>query len=377
MTLKIDIFKDLLKTGKLVIEGKYLTSKGITKFDFNKWFPIGTYNTSQFDDNRSEGTVDIVDVEYIFETYHDFVKTVNEHSFEGDEVYINGKDFLKVNDFKESYLNWLRLFKLASEHDYVSEPPRNTKTFIIVDGSGSTEVIEFNIPSYSPEQVKRLIENISDPALLLSSCSQKDAHQCEKLSVLKTSILKWLKDNSEPKLFLLCSGVELLNLFHLNYETYLRSFSFDDFIKDLEDDVSEFVNKVEDQVQSFYIQALAVPGTVILASALRGAEKSVSLALIFSSFLALVLVFRSLNTKTKFIDRVTNNTKLKLNIYKNKTEDITNVYAKDSISEKLGHSIKQIDDLNTESKQEIEKVRDIIIGVVAMYFIASVIFSHT
>tara|TARA_B110000211_G_scaffold189077_1_gene215173 strand:+ start:508 stop:1641 length:1134 start_codon:yes stop_codon:yes gene_type:complete len=376
MTLKIDDFKDLLKSGKLIIDGKYLTSRDISKSDFSSWFPEDIYDSSQFDDNRNEGSVDIVDVEYIFDTYHDFVKTVNKHDFEGDEVYINGESFLNVSNFKESYLNWLHLFKLASEHDYVSEAPRNSKTFIIVDGSGSTEVIELNISLYSPKQVKWLIENISDPALLLGSCSQKDAHQCEKLSVLKTSLLKWLKDNSEPKLFLLCSSVELLNLFHLNYETYLRSFSFEDFIKDLEDDVSEFVNKVEDQVQSFYIQALAVPGTVILASALRGAEKSVNLALIFSSFLALVLVFRSLNTKTKFIDRVTSNTKLKLNIYKNRTEDITNVYAKDSISEKLNYSIKQIEDLNTESKQEIEKVRDIIIGVVAMYLIAAVIFSQ-
>ena len=377
MTLKIDVFKELFQLGKFVIDGKYLTSKDISKSDFNNWFPIDTYKSSKFDDRRSEGSVDIIDVEYIFDSYHDFVKTVNDHNFEGNEVYINGKDFLEVNNFKESYLNWLLLFELASEHDYVSESSQKTKTFIIVDGSGSTEIIELNISSYTPDEVKNLIENISDPALLLKSCSEQDAHQCEKLSVLKTSIIKYFKKNPEAKLFLLCSSIELLNLFHLNYETYLKSFSFEDFIKDLEDDVSEFVNKVEDQVQGFYIQALAVPGTVILASALRGAEKSISLALVFSSLLALILVFRSLYTKIKFINRVTNNTKLKLNLYKDRTENITNVYAKESISKKLDISIGQIDDLNTESRNEIEKVRDIIIAVISMYAIASIIFSHT
>lgn len=372
--MKIDKFKELHEAGGIRIAESFLVLKNVSEKEFEDWFPRDSFPTTKYSKARKEGTVDIKDIDYIFNTYHQIVETVHNHKFLGDQVFIKNKGFLDVSHFKENYLNWLKLFELVSAHHFEKEKLKGFKSFIVIDGNGETDVIDFNFSLYSPTKMEEFIKSISSPELLLSSCSTLDAHQGEKLSILKTSILKWFKNSDKSKLSILSASVELLDLFHLNYETYLKSFSFEDFIKDLEDDVGQFVSKIEEQVQGFYIQALAVPGTVILASAFRGAEKGVSLALIFSSVLALILVYRSLKTKIDFIKRVTKSTKQKLSIYNNRVNDVSNSFAKESISEKLQSSKEQINILKKASIREIKKVRDIIIGVFAIYVVAGVVF---
>ena len=142
----------------------------------------------------------------------------------------------------------------------------------------------------------------------------------------------------------------------------------------MEEDVGDFINKVEEQIQGFYMQALAVPGAVILASALRGAEKSVSLALIFSASLALLLVFRSLISKKKFIKRIAENTQTKLQLYKSRTADINNNFAKSIISEKIEAAMTSVTETEKDSIKDIRNLRDIIISVIAMYLICATVF---
>ncbi|NMM42768.1 hypothetical protein [Pseudoalteromonas arctica] len=375
-TMQIKTFEKLYNSGKLIFDGKYLASRSVSEHDFFSWFPESEFKSSEFDSSNCEGTVDVEDVDFIFESYHSFVCAVDSNNYQSDKVFIMNEEFVEVGQFSKSYLNWLELFRLASDHHYKSEPPKNERTVLVVDGSGASEALKIEFEAYSTDEIKDLIGNISDPTPLLDSCKQKDAHQNEKLSVLRTSIIKWLKKNPDSKLSILCSSLEVLKIFQLNYETYLRSFSFDEFIKDLEDDVSEFINKVEEQVQGFYLQALAVPGAVILASASRVAEKSINLALVFSTLLALFLVFRSLKTKVKFISRITENTKFKLEVYQRRVDDILNIYAKESISEKLESSLTQIDKLNIESRTEIENVRDIIIAIFSTYVIVAMVFNY-
>ena len=122
------------------------------------------------------------------------------------------------------------------------------------------------------------------------------------------------------------------------------------------------------------MQALAVPGAVILASALRGAEKSISLALIFSASLALILVFRSLLSKKKFINRISNNTQEKLELYQRRTSDIENNFAKIAISEKIYSAVSSVIETEKDSIKDIENLRDIIVSVIALYFVCSIVF---
>ena len=208
----------------------------------------------------------------------------------------------------------------------------------------------------------------------MSRFLQQDAHQREKLSTMKTTLITLIDEKKMQFVDFLESGESLLNLFHINYEMYLKSFSFDDFIRDLEDDVGDFINKVEEQIQGYYVQSLAVPGAVILASALRGAEKNVSLALVFSALLALILVFRSLISKRKFINRIAENTQTKLEIYEKRTEEISNSFAKETIAEKIIVAKESVEDTRTDNVRDVESVRDIIIVLIGLYFISAIVF---
>jgi hypothetical protein len=376
----IQVVKELFDEKKLTIQDGFLTSNNLSKEKFDELFPVTKYASSEFDSKNLEGTVDVVDVNYILDDYHELFnkaacKALN---LEYPKVIIlsHGIKFIDVSDFAKFYSQWIELIGKVSDHQYPLGQRKLDCAYIFVnqDTLNRSTVLNIEIDKIPSRELEKLSKSISDPSLLLESCLQEDAHQNEKISMMKTSIVELIENNHKSIVELFSSTENLLNNFHKNYETYLRSFSFEDFIKDLEEDVGNFVSKVEEQIQGFYIQALAVPGAVILASALRGVEKNISLALVFSTVLALTIVFRSLKSKITFIDRITKNTLTKLDIYQRRTCDISNDFAKETISEKIAVAIKSVNDTSLESKLEIEKLRDIIIGLICMYAISALVF---
>lgn len=371
--------KELFANGTLFFDGKYFTSKGLSDKKFESLFPSAEYKT--FDFTGQTGTVDVSEVDFIFEDYHDLIKQVeisDDYKLFQNEVILITKGLVKIGQFAEYYKKWMDIFDKVSDHQYQINPSCLAKTYIFIEKKSvnASTLLTIDIDQISEERIEKFVESISNPISLLDSCLQEDAHQGEKISTLKTSIVNIVEERQLSFIDLLGLAEELLNTFHTNYETYLRSFSFEEFIKDLEDDVGNFINKVEEQIQGFYVQALAVPGAVILASALRGAEKSISLALLFSTVLALIIVFSSLKSKTKFIVHITENTLTKLNIYQRRTSDIENSCARQTISEKIKVAVDSVKDTSEDSKREIENLRDIIIVLIAFYAISSVLLGN-
>jgi len=371
--------KELFADGTLFFDDKYVTSKGLSDNEFESLFPPDDYASFEF--KGKTGTVDVKDLDFIFKDYHDLIKHVeisdNYEQFQNEIILIT-KGIVRIGGFAEYYQKWINIFDKVSDHQYQTTPQSTEKTYIFIEKNSvnTSTILTIDTDQVSEERLEALVKSISDPRRLLDSCLQEDAHQGEKLSTLKTSIVNIVEERQLSFIDLLDLGEELLNTFHTNYETYLRSFSFEEFIKDLEDDVGDFINKVEEQIQGFYVQALAVPGAVILASALRGAEKSISLALLFSTILALIIVFSSLKSKTKFIVRITDNTLTKLNIYQRRTSDIENSCAKQTISEKIKVAVDSVNATSKDSKLEIENLRDIIIALIACYVVSSVLLGN-
>jgi hypothetical protein len=376
MNSKFLEIKELFANGTLFFDGIYFTSKGLSDKQFESLFPPAEYKSFKFTDQT--GTVDVSEVDFIFKDYHDLIQHVeisDDYERFQNEIILITKGLVQIGGFAEYYKNWMDIFDKISDHQYRISPLCLAKTYIFIEkkSANASTLLTIDIDQVSEERIEKLVESISNPISLLDSCLQEDAHQGEKISTLKTSIVNIVEERQLSFIDLLGLGEELFNTFHTNYETYLRSFSFEEFIKDLEDDVGDFINKVEEQIQGFYVQALAVPGAVILASALRGAEKSISLALLFSTVLALIIVFSSLKSKTKFIVRITENTLTKLNIYQRRTSDIENSFAKQTISEKIKVAVDSVNITSKDSKLEIEKLRDIIIALIAFYVISSVL----
>jgi hypothetical protein len=365
--------------GAFNFEGNYFTSVDLSKEKFNILFPIDIYPSSDF--TNGIGTVDIEDINFIFKDFHTLIEYIECHDLKiignsYNKVILDSYGIIELGEFAQHYKEWIQIFDEIADHQYPVNDLSSGRNYIFIeknDDKNST-VLSMNIDNISEKDIYKLIKSISSPKLLLKSCLQKDAHQGEKRATLKSSLLKMIRNKNISLIEILSLGETLLNTFHKNYETYLRSFSFEDFIKDLEDDVGDFISKVEEQIQGFYVQALAVPGAVILASAFRGADKGISVALLFSTVLALTIVFSSLKSKTKFITRVADNTLTKLSIYKKRTADIKNTFAQQTILEKINAAIKSVEDTAEDCKREIQKLKNFIIVLVSTYVIVAILF---
>ncbi|WP_413729332.1 MULTISPECIES: hypothetical protein [unclassified Shewanella] len=375
MNSNFEIIEQLFNDKKLVFDDNYLSSINLSEIEFSNIFPPADYPSQEFCNGR--GSVCCDEIDYVFHDIYDYIKSINKESI--DELTNSPKKIITkdgvihdVFDFKVSFKNWMLLFKKLASHKYFNS--YDTYIFIEKKAINTSTVLEIDIDSFSKNELIDLIKNIDSPSLLLDSCLSEDAHQGERISTMKTSLTTLINEVNLNFVKILCSADVLLDNYHKAYETYLRSFSFDEFIKELEDDVGTFISKVEEQIQGFYVQALAVPGAVILASAFRGIEKGVSISLLFSTFLAIIIVFTSLKSKIKFIERITKNTLAKLHIYRKKTDEIENHAAQSSILEKIADAIKSVNDTSKESKKDIYKMRDIIIAMGIFYIIAVIVF---
>ncbi|HAA97368.1 hypothetical protein [Alteromonas macleodii] len=372
--------KQFFCEGKLFVNGDFLTSKELEEEKFKQLFSSINHQSYHFDVNSNVGTVSVEELDFIYEDFHDLLESAlsyNEGAYPDEVIILSaGNSFVKVDDFMKNINGWFEFFRMTADHFFSNDREERSFSYVFIDhrSNKSSTVVTFNPADICSSVIEGLVDSITDPSKLLKSLNKNDAHKGEKLSTMRVSIIDMVKNNGLCFVDFLEFGEELLNKFHINYETYLKSFSFEDFVKDLEEDVGDFINKVEEQIQGFYMQALAVPGAVILASALRGAEKSVSLALIFSASLALLLVFRSLISKKKFIKRIAENTQTKLQLYKSRTADINNNFAKSIISEKIEAAMTSVTETEKDSIKDIRNLRDIIISVIAMYLICATVF---
>lgn len=377
----ISRLKTFHSDGFLSISGEFLVVSSLGSAEFFNVFPKATYSSSSYDSVNKEGTVRYSDLKIIFDDYYDLLKSIfrTDCRSELKEVFIISKmTFIDIDVFSNRLIGWLDFFQTVADHSYDIESKPYNKAYVIIEKNSSSgrssAVLSFEIGSLSIYEIENSIESISDPSALIQSCAQNDAHQGEKISIMKTSIVQ-LIDKSDLNFYKFINSADLLlKNFHKNYETYLRSFSFDSFVKDLEDDVGSFISKVEEQIQGFYMQSLAVPGAVILGSAFRGAEKGISLALVFSTLLAIIIVFKSLKSKIDFITRIHTNALAKLDIYQRRTLDISNDYAKEAISEKIVKFISLVNDAKDSGINNIGRLRDTLIILISLYVVASIVF---
>jgi|GEM_PF-3312448 len=84
----------------------------------------------------------------------------------------------------------------------------------------------------------------------------------------------------------------------------------------------------------------------------------------------------SLKSKKSFINRVKENTLTKLSIYKDRTADIDNTYVKETIADKVSSAIGSVEKTSEDSKDEIDKIRDVIIALILIYFICATVFGR-
>lgn len=373
--------KDIFLHGKFNLEEGYLEVKNIHEQDFYNAFPKEKYESSLYEKRHQLGSVKVEDIDFIFDDYHQLIRFISSNNeaktYKEVVVLSQSLNLIYIETQCINFNKWIEFFDFISVHKYPKSDRNDSWAYIFFDKKSkkTSTVLDFDIGEYSEDEIREAFTNISDPSLLLNSVLQEDAHQGEKKSIMRASLIQMEDENNTGFLEFIQLSDKLLNLFHVNYETYLRSFSFEDFIKELEEDVGDFINKIEEQIQGFYIQALAVPGAVILASALRVANKSLNLALIFSTLLAFFILYRSMTAKKKFIKRMAENTITRLEIYEQRSSEINNSYAKDAISEKVKSAKNSIITCKKDSLRDIKGLVEKTVCIFIMYIISAVVFN--
>lgn len=187
----------------------------------------------------------------------------------------------------------LRFSKLAH--------PSNSK--IIFFGKKATEI------SLKPRAIEDFLETIKNlDELQLQSIiklskwlnDDNDRHLIEKKSILSTVISNQFPEvdgNTYSFHHVLIKIPEIEKEISGQYELYLENFSYEKFVKKLEENTEKFTNRVNDTLSKVFTQTLALPIAAASLQALRTDSTVVYIALIIACILclaALLIQFKAL-----------------------------------------------------------------------------------
>lgn len=303
------------------------------------------YPAARFDKRNQEVTFDAEECDWFSVNYNQLLSKL----IKGNEIK-QGIHFIGANKriydnvlFSNHIKNWLRLFEKLSQKVLHGD---GELSFVLMpkDGTKSSVSIISIRPSYDESELSDYFDEISNPDNLLNLIEADDAHREERKSTLVATIGEIANNCEHDFIELTTKNEQLSAAFHANYEVYLRSFSFNEFSKELEDDIQDYTSKVSEQVHSFHLQALAVPGAVILASAVRSASASTegNFAVFFSASIALTIVIFSLFNKIFFITEIANNAVHKLELYIQQAEKIGSEQVKENIQKRIQDFKQQV-----------------------------------
>lgn len=303
------------------------------------------YPKAKFDKRSQEVTFDAEECDWFSVNYNHLLRKLTKgyEIKQGIHFIGSNKRIYENVSFSSHIKNWFRLFEKLSQKVLNGD---DELSFVLMpkDGSKSSVSIISIKPSYDESELSDYFDKISNPDNLLNLIEADDAHREERKSTLVATIGEIANNCEHDFIELTTKNEELSAAFHVNYEVYLRSFSFNEFSKELEDDIQDYTSKVSEQVHSFHLQALAVPGAVILASAVRSASASTEgiFAIFFSASIALTIVMFSLFNKIFFIKEIANNADHKLELYVQQAEKIGLEQVKENIQNRIQDFQRQV-----------------------------------
>jgi len=122
------------------------------------------------------------------------------------------------------------------------------------------------------------LDELDDPVLIYESALQlkgwldiKDAHEKERLSVMRTAlaeVIDTLSDSNDIFLSLMKKAKNLLNKYDELYDIYTKRFSINKILNELDEKSLEYTSKINEYISSSQNKALTIPGALIAVGAL-------------------------------------------------------------------------------------------------------------
>lgn len=349
------------------------TAKRIESFVGSEAY--NAYETDSYGDDQVAFLID--DLPFVFTDLNLSLESVIfSEDLRNEEIFVISLD--RVVDFSWFYKcinEWKKLFSTLCDKKFGSN---QSEEYLVVNPWSSVDGSEvFNLKdvvSFNDENIKHLLESVSSPHILIDILNENDAHSNERKATLKKSLVECYKDIGEKSLFwLLCNAEELDKAYRQDYEVYLRAFSFKEFNERVDEELRKIIEKCTEQVHSFQLQSFAVPVVVVLSATARNTQKGMTLALFFGFLLAVLLLWRSFESKRSAIKTSIDSSKKSLNVYRRRLSQETS-NTEHPLLEIIDESITDVEKVKEDSLNEISKVSKIITLITFFYILAAVIF---
>lgn len=172
----------------------------------------------------------------------------------------------RIYGYKAFFL-WKELLSVLSDHC------DNNQIIIFISNDKGGKKIELPVfLNFSG------LDELDDPVLVFESALKlkgwldiKDAHEKERLSVMRTAlaeVIDTLSDSNSIFLSLMKKAKNLLNKYDELYDIYTKRFSINKILNELDEKSLEYTSKINEYISSSQNKALTIPGALIAVGAL-------------------------------------------------------------------------------------------------------------
>ncbi len=167
----------------------------------------------------------------------------------------------------KAFFLWKELLSTLSDHC------DNNQIIIFISNDKGGRKIELPVFLNNSD-----LDELDDPVLVFESASKlkgwldiKDAHEKERLSVMRTAlaeVIDTLADNNDIFLSLMKKAKNLLSKYDELYDIYTKRFSINKILNELDEKSLEYTSKINEYISSSQNKALTIPGALIAVGAL-------------------------------------------------------------------------------------------------------------
>lgn len=237
-------------------------------------------------------------------------------------------DSINSNFFKLFCLGRRLLAELADHCEPTKGNAKGSKNLVfIIETENSVSKHEFKptIDFKSLLNISNLDKQLTAFNNMLNTINLPDNKDLERKNILRSSLSELLSDfSNNEKLFekIISLGHELNNKFNNQYELYLKKFSVNKTLKEINDQDLNYTSKINEIVSSTQNKALTIPGTLIAIGAIMNIDHySDGLAILLGLLITSIIVYRSLNVHESTIEHLKKQVESDFKRYDNLNEE--------------------------------------------------------
>ena len=249
------------------------------------------------------------------------------------ELFIEefGSDAIKNNQIAtgaKNYILWVNLLVKLSDH-YEYEKIHHHPKFVFISEDEKNKKIRKTTLILKPKTDDLdFLLSVTKPILDGECLRALDIHAFERRSVMRLSLIEEVRnaDNEEYFLTTLISNPTCFyETYNGNYEAYIRKFSLDKLVQEVEREKLDALEKINSQIQEHQTKSLAIPGILIGTALVKDWTLSSAILAILAIIITSIIFIISNKNRRESILEIADRTKHIITIISNEKIEDTNL----------------------------------------------------